>query len=89
MILLKEKHDRTVKVQACVDCKKQQEGLQKNETTSPSVALELVIPISSIDAREIKDVAVVDIPGSLLAIDMDNDVIMLLQGRLVEIMVKT
>jgi hypothetical protein len=53
------------------------------------VTLEPVLITSTIDAFENREVAIVDIPGSYLSADMDEEVIMLLRGRLSELMVKT
>jgi hypothetical protein len=53
------------------------------------VSLEYVLITSTIEAYEGREVAVVDIPGAYLSADMDEEVIMLLRGRLAELMVKT
>jgi hypothetical protein len=43
---------------------------------------------STIDALEGRDVTIVDVPGTFLTVDMDEEVIMCLQGKIVELMVK-
>jgi hypothetical protein len=53
------------------------------------VALESVLITATIDAYEERDVAIVDVPGAFLSADMDEEVIMTIRGRLVELMVKT
>jgi hypothetical protein len=53
------------------------------------VTLESVLITSIIAAFEGREVAVVDIPGACLSAAMDEEVIMLLPGRLAEMMVKT
>jgi hypothetical protein len=58
------------------------------DATSPTVALESVPIIATIDAYEGRDVAVVDVPGAFLSADMDEEVIMTIRGRLSELMVK-
>jgi hypothetical protein len=55
----------------------------------PTMSLESVLITSTIEAFEVKEVAVVDIPGAYLSADMDEEVIMLLRGRFTELMVKT
>ena len=88
-MFLKDKQYGTTKVLACVDGWKQWEGSQKKDATSPTVALELVIIASAIDANERRYLAVVDIPGEFLTADMDKYFIKLLWLILSEIMVKT
>ena len=41
-----------------------------------------------IDARENRDVAVVDIPGAFMQVDMDELVYMRLDGKMAEIMIR-
>jgi hypothetical protein len=55
----------------------------------PTVSLESVWITSTIEAFEGREVAVVDIPDAYLSADMDEEVIMMLRGRLAELMVKT
>ena len=47
------------------------EGYQKKDSTSPKVILESVLIISVIEAHKRRDVAVVNIPGTLPAAYMD------------------
>ena len=49
------------------------------------MSLEAILIISCIDKSEESDVAVVDIPGSLLTSDTDEIVHMMLRGRLSEL----
>ena len=53
------------------------------------MAFKSVLITSAIDAHERRNVKVVEIPGDLLTTYMDKDVIMVLQGRLAELMVNT
>ena len=48
----------------------------------------MVLISSEIDTHEIIDMCVFDTYGALLTVDMDKEVIMLLWGRLSELMVK-
>jgi hypothetical protein len=88
-MFLKEKRDGTVKGRTCADGRKQRETVEPGAATSPTVSLESVLINSTIEAYEGSEVAVVDIPGAYLSADMDEEVIMLLRGRLAELMVKT
>ena len=68
--------------------KKQGKGSQKKNATLTTVALKMTPITSVIDANKRRDVSVVNIPGVLLATDMDDDVIIIPQERLEELMVK-
>jgi hypothetical protein len=89
LMFLKEKRDGTVKGRTCADGRKQHETAEPGAVTSPTVSLESVLITSTIEAYEGREVAVVDIPGAYLSADMDEEVIMLLRGRLAGLMVKT
>jgi hypothetical protein len=89
LMFLKEKRDGSIKGRTCADGWEQWETAEPVATTSPTVYLKYVLVTSTIEAFEGREVAVVDIPGAYLSADMDEEVIMLLRGRLVELMVKT
>jgi hypothetical protein len=89
LMFLKEKRDGTIKGRKCADGRKQRETAEPGAATPPTVSLESVLITSTIEAYEGREVAVVDIPGAYLIADMDEEVIMLLRGRLAELMVKT
>ena len=88
LMCLKEKRNKDVKGRGCADGRKQRNHYDKDEATSPTVALESVLLTSVIDAHERRDVAVVDIPGAFLQTDMDDDVCVSFDGSLAELMVK-
>ena len=54
--------------------KKQREKIKPKDATSPTVLTKAVMLISTIDALEGRDVAVVDISGAYLSADMYNKV---------------
>jgi hypothetical protein len=89
LMFLKEKRDGTIKGSTCADGRKQRETAEPGAATSPTVSLKSVLITSTIEAYEGREVAVMDIPGAYLSADMDDEVIMLLRGRLAELMVKT
>jgi len=60
----------------------------KQETTLPTVATESVFITAVIGAHEGHDVACFDIPGVFLHADSDEDIVMVLKGRLAELMVQ-
>jgi hypothetical protein len=88
LMFLKEKRDGSIKGRACADGRKQCEAAVTGDATSPMVSLEAVLITATIDAFEERDVAIVDAPGAFLSVDMDEEVIITIRGRLAELMVK-
>jgi hypothetical protein len=89
LMFLKEKGDSSVKACMCADGRKQKDGTwSKQETTSPTVATELVFITAVIDVHEVRDVACFDIRGAFLHADSNEDITMALKGRLAELMVQ-
>ena len=83
-MFLKEKRDSLAKVHMCADGQKQKDGTwSKQETTSPTVATESVFITAIIDAHEGRDVAYFHIPGAFLHAESNEDITMVLKGRLV------
>ncbi len=73
----------------CADGCKQKDGTwAKQGTTSPTVATESVFITAVIDAYDGRDVACFNIPGVFLHADVDEDITMVLKGRLAELMVQ-
>ncbi len=88
LMFLKEKRDQSVKARLCADSQKQRGDWTKQKTTLPTVSTEAVFITAVIDAHKECDVACFDIPGAFLHADSDEDITMILKGRLVELMVK-
>ena len=53
------------------------------------MSLESVLITAVVGAYEHRDVAIVDIPGTYLSVDMDEEVHLCLQGQIAEMMVRT
>jgi hypothetical protein len=88
-MFLKEKRDSLVKARMCADGCKQKDGTwSKQDITSPTVATELVFITAVIDVHEGRDIACFDIPGVFLCADVNEEVTMVLKGRLAELMVQ-
>ena len=87
-MFLKEKRDKTVKGRFCAEGRKQRGDWTKQESTSPTVLMESVFLTAVIDAHERRDVGCYDIPGAFLHADNDEDITMVLKGRLAELMVQ-
>ncbi len=88
-MFLKEKRDATVKARMCADGRKQQDGTRpKQETMLPTVATESVFITAVVGAHKGCNVACFDIPGAFLHAHLDENVTMVLKGRLAELMVQ-
>jgi hypothetical protein len=87
-MFLKEKRCGLIKGRGCADGRKQRDYLTKEETSSPTVAIESVMLSCTIDAKEKRDVATVDIPGAFMQTDMEGTVHMVLEGTMAELLVK-
>ena len=64
LMFLKEKKDGLIKGYGVADRRKQREKIEPKDITSPTVLTEAVMQTAKIDALEVRDVAVVDIPGA-------------------------
>ena len=60
----------------------------KRRITSPTAATELVFITAEINATEVRDVAVIDAPGSFLTADIDKEVIVILENEMVDVMLE-
>jgi hypothetical protein len=88
LMFLKEKQDKSVKARMCADRRKQRGDWTKQQSTLPTVATESVFITTVISAHEGRDVACFDIPGAFLHANLDEDITMVLKGRLTELMVQ-
>ena len=58
----------------------------KEDSASLTISNEAIFITSVIDAKENREIAVVDLPGAFLYADKDQDVIMFMKGRLAKLM---
>ena len=71
---------------------KQRGHIDKTDATSPTAALESVLLTSTIDTKEGRDMAIIDIPNAFVITiieDKKDTVIVRLRGKLAELMVAT
>ena len=61
--------------------------IEPKDVTSPTVSTDAIMLTAKIDALEVRDVAVVDIPGEYLSADMDDEVNIVFRGTLAEMVV--
>eukprot|EP00978_Attheya_sp_CCMP212_P048586 scaffold546300_cov122-Attheya_sp.AAC.1 len=88
LMFLKKKSSGQIKGRGCADGRKQREYTTKEESSSPTVAIESVMLTSVIDAKEERDVATVDIPGAFMQVDQEDLVHMRMHGQMAELLVK-
>jgi hypothetical protein len=87
LMFLKKKRSGRIKGRGCADGRKQRIHTKKEDASSPTVAIEAVMLSCVIDAEEERDVAIIDIPGAFMQVDMDEIVHMRLEGKMAELMV--
>jgi hypothetical protein len=88
LMFLKEKRCGLIKGRGCADGRKQRDYLTKEETSSPTVAIESVLLLCTIDVKERRNVATVDIPAAFMQTDMEDTVHTVLEGTMAELLVK-
>jgi len=88
LMFLKEKRDGTIKARGCAGGRSQQEYTTKSDTSSPTVSMESMMMSCTIDAKENRYMGVADIPGTFLHTDMEDEIHMLLEGKITELIIK-
>ncbi len=72
----------------CANGSVQWDHITKEEAATPTVALESVFVTAAIEAREIREVKTINIPGAFLHATNNDYVLMRMNGTLVELMAK-
>jgi hypothetical protein len=90
LLFVTEKRNGDIKVRKVADGSKQRSynGYNKSDGSSPTVATDNIFVTGLVDAREGRSVAILDIANAFLHADNDEKILMLLRGKLAEIMVK-
>ena len=90
LMFIVEKRDGRVKARKVAVGSKQRTfpGYVKSDWSSPTVTTDGVIITSTIEAHEGRDVAVLDLPNEFLHADNKEERLMLLKGKLAELMVQ-
>ena len=68
----------------CADGHKQRAYITKEESTSPMISTEAVFLTAMIDAWENRKVAMLDVPGAFMQVDMDKLVHVCFCGEMVD-----
>jgi hypothetical protein len=88
LMYLKKKRCGRIKGRGCADGRKQRVYKTKEESSSPTVAIESLFLTAVIDAKEERDVVTCDIPGAFMHADMDEVVHMRIDGPMARLLVK-
>jgi len=88
LLFLTRKRDGSVKGRACADGRKQRVWTAKEDSSSPTIAPEALFYSFVVDALEERDVATCDLPGHFLQTDMDERLILRINGALAKLLVR-
>ena len=86
--LIKEKRDGRIKGRTVADGRPQRKYKSPEDIYSPTVSTEGMFLSLAIDAKEKRHVAICDVEGAYLHSDMDEFVLMVVEGDMVEILVR-
>jgi hypothetical protein len=81
-------HTGQIKGRGCADGRKPRLYYDKEDASSPTVAIESVMLTSIVDAMEGRDVATVEIPEEFMQADIDEVVYMKISGTMVDLLVE-
>ena len=88
LMFLKRKRCGKIKARGCADGRKQCGKIPPEDTTSPTITTEVVFLTAMIDALENCDMAIIDILGAFMQADMDNEVIIRFEGKMMELLIE-
>ena len=88
LMFLKKKRSGETKARGCADRRPQLLYKSKVDTSSPTVSTESLFITSDTDAKEERNVAIVNIPGAFLQTKASDGTIIKLQGVLVDTLVR-
>ena len=83
-MFLKKKRCGKIKGRGCADRRKQRAYITKEQSTSPSISTEAVFLTALVDAWENRKMAVLDVPGAFMQVDMDELVHVRFRGEMVD-----
>ena len=84
LMFLKKKRCGKIKGRGCADRRKQRAYIMKEQSTSPTISTEAVFLTALVDAWENRKVAVLDVPGAFMQVDMDELVHVRFRGEMVD-----
>ena len=83
-MFLKNKRCGKIKGRGCADGRKQRAYITKEQSTSPTISTEAVFLTAVVDAWQNRKVAVLDVPGAFMQVDMDKLVHIRFRGEMVD-----
>ena len=83
-MFLKKKRCGTIKGRGCADGCKQRAYITKEQSTSPTISTEAVFLTAMVDAWGNRKVAVLDVPGAFMQVDMDELIHVCFRGEMVD-----
>ena len=86
--LVTRKRCGRIKGRTVADGRGQRDYIPRDDATSPTVSVEALMISLAIDAKEGRAVATADVEGAYLHADMDETVIMMFEGQMVDYMVQ-
>ena len=72
-LFLKQKRDDSIKGRLVAGGNKQRGTINKEDAASPTAALESILLTATIDAKEGRDVAIIDIPNAFVQTRIEDD----------------
>ena len=84
LTFLKKKRCGKIKGRGCADGHKQQACITKEQSTSPTISTNAVFLTAMVDAWENRKVAVLDVPGAFMQVDMDELIHVRFRGEMVD-----
>ena len=87
--LVQEKRCGKIKGRTVADGSSQRSYINAEDAASPTVSLEALMITAAIDATEHRDVATADISGAFLQADIDELVLVMFEGVMVDLLMKT
>ena len=90
-VLVKKKQSGQLKARKVAGGNKQRDFISKEDSSSLTVATESVLITSVVDAKENRNVAIVDIPNAFIQTVVEDDedkVFMRIRGHMVDVLVK-
>ena len=88
MFLTMKRDGETVKTRACADGRMQRLWTVKADVSSPTIAFKALLYTLMVDAMERRDVATIDLPGHFLQTEMDELLILKIQGAIAKLLVE-
>ncbi len=88
LLFLKEKRSGNIKGRACINGAPQRAYIPKDEAASPMVSTESTFITALIVAKEQHKVQYYNVPSAFVNTNVDEEVIMVLKGELVEMMIQ-